>query len=198
MKYYTPYVLLLISVLSMNAQQAEEPQLPYKTIPPYPEHYTPGTVVARMIDGLGFRYFWATQGLNENDLAYRPVADSRSIMELILHVHGLSETILNAALKQSNDRRKEKAPPGEVAELRAKTLENFKLASQLMARSKDLHEHPLTFISENGRRDYPFWHLINGPVEDAVWHCGQIVMLRRANGNPLPQGVNVFTGKTKN
>ena len=43
-------------------------KLPYYEIPDYPETYTAGSVAARMLDGLGFRYYWATEGLNEDDL----------------------------------------------------------------------------------------------------------------------------------
>jgi hypothetical protein len=45
---------------------------------------------------------------------------------------------------------------------------------------------------------FPFWNQINGPISDALWHCGQVVMNRRASGNPLQKGVNVFIGKTTN
>ncbi len=198
MKHYIHYVFfLLISAISMNAQQGEEALLPYHSIPAYPDSYTPGTVVARMIDGLGYRYFWATSGLTDQNLGYRPVEGSRSVLELIRHIHGLSETILNAALKQANDRSNAKEPPKEFALLRLQTLKNFKTASELMAKSTDLREHPLIFIRKKERQEYPFWHQINGPIEDAVWHCGQLATLRRANGNPLPPGVNVFTGQTK-
>jgi hypothetical protein len=44
--------------------------------------------------------------------------------------------------------------------------------------------------------EFPFWNQINGPISDALWHCGQVVMNRRASGNPLQLGVNVFVGKT--
>ncbi|RMG65160.1 MAG: hypothetical protein D6722_16205, partial [Bacteroidetes bacterium] len=36
--------------------------LPYRAIPDYPETFTPGTTVARFLDGLGYRYYWATEG----------------------------------------------------------------------------------------------------------------------------------------
>ena len=44
---------------------------------------------------------------------------------------------------------------------------------------------------------FPIWNLINGPIEDLVYHTGQIVSFRRTTGNPIPKGVNVFMG-TKN
>jgi len=40
----------------------------------------------------------------------------------------------------------------------------------------------------------PFWHIINGPVSDALTHVGQINSFRRLAGNPVPSA-NVFTGE---
>ncbi len=53
----------------------------YAEIPEYPEHYTAGTVLGRIVDGLGFRYRWATQGLTERELAYRPSESCRAESE---------------------------------------------------------------------------------------------------------------------
>jgi hypothetical protein len=39
----------------------------------------------------------------------------------------------------------------------------------------------------------PFWHIINGPVSDALGHVGQINMARRLMGKPTPEA-NVFRG----
>jgi hypothetical protein len=39
----------------------------------------------------------------------------------------------------------------------------------------------------------PFWHIINGPISDALSHVGQINSFRRLAGNPTPKA-NVFTG----
>jgi hypothetical protein len=32
----------------------------------------------------------------------------------------------------------------------------------------------------------PFWHIINGPLSDALTHTGQINSFRRLNGNGVP------------
>jgi len=39
----------------------------------------------------------------------------------------------------------------------------------------------------------PFWHIINGPISDALTHIGQINSFRRLAGNPTPKA-NVFVG----
>ena len=41
--------------------------------------------------------------------------------------------------------------------------------------------------------DRPFWHVVNGPLSDALTHVGQLNMLRRQAGNP-PVRANVFLG----
>ena len=106
MKYI--YILILCSLtgIDVTAQGIESPRLnenlPYHEIPEYPQGYTPETVAARMIDGLGFRYFWATQGLTKKDLEYKPSDEARSTAETIDHIHGLSLTIVNASLNKPN------------------------------------------------------------------------------------------------
>jgi len=46
--------------------QAQDMELPYHQIPDHAETYSAGNIVSRMIDGLGYRYYWATEGLTEN------------------------------------------------------------------------------------------------------------------------------------
>ena len=41
--------------------------------------------------------------------------------------------------------------------------------------------------------DHPFWHMVNGPLADALTHVGQINTFRRLAGNPCPEA-NVFKG----
>jgi len=61
----------------------------YHSIPKYPESITPQTVLIRMIEGLGFRFRWATEGLKPEDYAFRPSNDCMSIEELVRHIWGL-------------------------------------------------------------------------------------------------------------
>ena len=62
----------------MNTIKSQNQDLPYYEIPAYPEVYSQGTVTARMIDGLGFRYYWATEGLREVDLKFKPNDEART------------------------------------------------------------------------------------------------------------------------
>ncbi len=168
--------------------------IPYATIPEAPEFVTPGAMVSRMIDGLGFRYYWATEGLTPNELEYQPGNDSRTIAETMDHVYGLSLTILRSAQKRPRDVSK-KQPQMDYVEKRKKTLENLAEAGALFKTTNDLAQHKIVFLRPKGTSEFPIWNQINGPIEDAVWHAGQMVMLRRIAGNPINPKVNVFLGK---
>ena len=178
----------------MAAQKEPNSETHYAIIPDAPEAYTAGAVVSRMIDGLGFRYYWATEGLRTIDLTYKPSEEARTMMQTLDHVYGLSKTIVNAAEQQPTDYTKEQ-PQLSYEEKRLATLENFRIASALFLATSDLSKHKIIFIRSQGRAEFPFWNHINGPIEDAVWHAGQVVVLRRASGNPINPKVNVFLGK---
>jgi len=47
---------------------------------------------------------------------------------------------------------------------------------------------------KEGRALIVEWHIINGPISDALTHVGQINSFRRLSGNCVPKA-NVFTGK---
>ncbi|MBT8306389.1 MAG: hypothetical protein KJN85_05600 [Maribacter sp.] len=195
MKLYLSLIAILVTGLTI-AQETMNETLPYSTIPKAPDTYTPGTVVSRMIDGLGFRYYWATEGLTEENLAYKASEEGRTIAQTMDHIYGLSRTIVNSAKKQPTDFT---IPLEELStmEKRKRTLENFKTASELFKVTEDLAEHKIVFINKNGKSEFPFWNHLNGPIEDAVWHAGQIVMMRRAAGNPFNSKVSVFMGKVR-
>lgn len=169
----------------------------YYQIPDNPNSYTSGNVSARMIDGLGFRYYWATESLRNEDLKYKPNDDARTIMETLDHIYGLTRTIVNALSLKPNVRTAPETLTFE--EKRLKTLENIKIASEILKEStdKDLEKYDIIFKNENRTSEYPFWNLLNGPVADALWHVGQVVSLRRSSGNPFNSKVNVFSGKLR-
>jgi hypothetical protein len=85
------FILLTIIPLIMNSQ---EKNLPFSEIGDYPSEFTPANVISRLIDGLGYRFYWSTESLTENDLNYKPSEDSRSTMEVIEHIYGLSLMIV--------------------------------------------------------------------------------------------------------
>ena len=191
MKAFT-IILAVLSFITLKAQDKTEDTLPYYQIPDYSETYTAGTVAARMVDGLGFRYYWATEGLRDEDLNFRPNEDARTTAETIDHVYGLTRVILNSTLKKPNVRSDEE-PEMTFAEKRKKTLENIKTAADILRETDDISQFNIVF----GEREYPFWNQLNGPIADALWHCGQVVLLRRSSGNPFNSKVSVFNGKLR-
>ncbi|MDG1275775.1 MAG: hypothetical protein P8O16_00740 [Algoriphagus sp.] len=173
--------------------QSAQNQIPYAQILEKTGDYTSGNILSRMIDGLGFRYYWATEGLTQADLDYIPTSESRNTMETIEHLFGLSETLLNGARSMPN------IQPADFSgmnfqEFREKTLLNIQESSNLLAAMDEAEIADLKIIFQRGatRTEYPFWNMINGPITDMIHHSGQVVLLRRMSGNPIDPKVNVF------
>ena len=76
-------IIFLILPFLGNGQQEK---LPFHEIGNYPEEYSEINLVSRMIEGLGYRYYWATESLNEKDLMYKQSNDSRTTFEIIEHL----------------------------------------------------------------------------------------------------------------
>ncbi len=197
MKTLVALILILLSLLTMK-EVSQAQSLPFKEIPASPDNYTPGKVFGRMVDGLGFRYYWATEGLNDKDLQYKPSAQGRTMLETLTHIHRLSLTIAYAAQNKVNKLPAEE-PPSEYTELRKQTLQNLLQASELFKKigEAEVKKYQVVFESSGGRYEFPLWNLINGQISDALWHTGQVVLMRRATGNPINSKVDVFTGKLK-
>lgn len=183
-------LIFLISLGSMTAQTPEE-QLPYHQIPEYHETFTAGSVAARMVDALGFRYYWASADLTLEDLAYQHHEETRTTGETIDHILDLSYLIVNATLKQANS--KNDLSLMSFENKRKQTLYNLQIAADILRMSDDISQFDII----TGDRKTPFWNVINGPIADAIWHCGQIASYRRSSGNPINSKVNHFMGKVK-
>lgn len=183
---------LVLFVIFLSIQITAFAQLPYAEIPPYPESYSAGTVAARMIDGLGFRFYWATEGLTEKDLQFSPGEDSRTISETIDHIYSMSFMVANTVLPEK------RTPQSHLSfeEKRSAVLNNlFDMRKILLtSNEEDFEDHQAVF--SNGS-SYPFWNMINGPIADCIWHCGQLVMMRRMAGNPFNSNVSLFSGSLK-
>ncbi len=189
---------VITEVIPAAAEVAPGIVLPYHQIPDYPEKITAGTTIGRTLDGLGYRYYWATEGLTEKDLAFEPGNEGRPAKDVLDHLHGLSSMILNTAKKLPNVR-----PRPELnltwTEKRVATLQNIKAASDIFKVSSDEEIADFKIIFKRGEAEnaVPVWHLFNGPIDDAISHVGQITSYRRSAGNPINPFVNVFMGKTK-
>ncbi|MEQ9303574.1 MAG: hypothetical protein RJQ14_06615 [Marinoscillum sp.] len=187
--------VFIISFLVSSLMVYSQTDLPYDKIPDYPETYTPETSIARLVDGLGFRYYWATEGLRMEDLAYKPSPEARTSRETLEHIHGLTNFLVNTTrgdVQNSVD-----ITDMSFEELRKATLSNILEASETL-KSGVVTLDELIVKFEGRDTTYPFWNLINGPIADALWHTGQVVSFRRASGNPFNSNVSVFNGRLRN
>jgi len=157
---------------------------PLNEIPTAPGNATSGNIIARMVQGLGYRYYWATKNLKIEDLSYRPSKEGASTFDTATS----SPTI-----------RPIKSPPKDYNVLREKTLDYLEQANALYLNktTAEVEQMQVIFQRGNDLYHYPVWNLLNGPLADAIYHTGQVVSFRRTSGNPIQKGVNVFIGKTK-
>lgn len=206
MKYlFVLFAGFMFFTLSLDAQTSKEKatdvapdMLPYEAIPDYPTSMTTGNAIGRVIDALGYRYYWATEGLRQEDLTFDPGGENQSAIAVLNHIHGLAGTLINSHNKVANER---PAPPKpeEFTALRKETLMRIKSASDLIKSYSDEDIEKLTIAFKRGEQvsEFPYWHILNGPLADAIYHVGQIVSYRRSSGNPIHPGVSVFMGKTR-
>lgn len=154
-----------------------------------PESMDGVSVLARFVDGLAFRYHWATEGLRPEDFAFRPGPESMSLQELLKHTLHLAfmveQTVMNASVRK----RVGSEEPSELRSLTLSTLSDVRRRLESLS-DEELHRHEV--LRRSGKR-YPVWHIMNGPLADALTHVGQINAWRRLSGNPTPP-VDVFSG----
>jgi len=152
--------------------------LPLGELPEPPPAVDAAGVLARLVETLGFRYHWATEGLRSADLAFAPAAGAMELRALLRHIHALVVRV-DVGLGGVA------GPVTEPAddELRAATL------SYLHATAHRLRVGRVDLAARPG-----FWRLINGPLTDALTHVGQINAWRRACGNPAVR-VRFMEGK---
>ena len=186
--------LIFLFTLSINAQtDKKEIDLPFSEIGEYPTDFSQANIISRMIEGLGYRYYWATKSLTENDLNYKSSEDARSTIQIIEHIYSLTMMISSSFEKKEF---KFTSVTYNYDELRTKTLLKLKYIHDELRSNPDFSQLFIKFERGGTKMEFPFWNQINGPISDALWHCGQVVMNRRSSGNPLQSGVNVFVGKT--
>ncbi|MDO7570361.1 MAG: hypothetical protein MUR17_07120 [Flavobacteriaceae bacterium] len=185
------FILIVLTSIQVMAQES----LPFSIIPPAPDEVTAASTLARMVQGLGFRYYWATEGLTLKDLNYRPTEEAQSTLETLQHIYGLALVIKNTT-ENSPNTRPLTGIPDRYEELRKATLTTLSEASEkLIEATEEQVSHMSIIFDRKGKiSNFPIWNLMNGPLEDAIYHTGQIVSFRRTAGNPIPKGVNVFLG----
>lgn len=188
MKIKLIIITTLFFAVTMNSQE----QLPYYEIPKMEENYSAQNTVARMIDGLGFRYYWSTESLRAEDLAYQPKGEGRDCQKTIIHLYDLSNMMLR--LTKTNFNQSIEKDKMTFVEMRKQTLLNLEALSNRIKSSKDLSEFT---AKKDTEITIPFFNVINGPIADSIWHTGQVASFRRSSGNPISSKVNHFTGTVR-
>ena len=186
------FLIVILTIISINVS-AQNDNLPFKELGAYSEEFSPNNIVARMIGGLGYRFYWATESLTDKDLKYKPSEDSRSSLQTLEHIYGLSVFILYTFEGKEYDFSQDEMT---FTELRNGTLKNLKIVYDMLNENADMSQMQVRLNLNGQSLAFPFWNAINGPISDSLWHTGQIVSFRRASGNPINPKVNVFIGKT--
>ena len=148
----------------------------FRSIRAYPARQDANGVVMRLVDGLGYRFYWATEGLTGDDFAFTPGGGCQTIGEVVGHVWGLANWVHMHTIGTGGA-----AKPESAADTRDQI---FDLLLAVRNHVESLDEAALFAMEVEGN---PFWHFINGPLSDALTHTGQIASFRRANGNPVPR-----------
>lgn len=165
----------------------------------YPNKFTICTVISRIIDGLGFRYYWVTEGLREEDINYDPSNGGRTLHQTLNHIYKMVDFI-GCTMEGKISKFPETAYGFSFPELRQKTLDRIEEIKLLCI---DKADH--TFIGnkikvefDGSLIEHSLWHLFNGPLPDTFYHLGQVVSFRRTLGNPIDPHVEPFFGKRMN
>jgi len=167
---------------------------PYAAIPEPPEEYNATTVLSRLMDGLGFRYHWATDGLTEEELDYRPEPACRSIKEILHHIHNIVDMVEHSLKGERYQLPEPSLPDG--LDVRAATLASIERVSTNLrtAEPSRIAEWHTLFRMGDQDLQFPFWNTINGTMSDAIYHVGQVAAYRRPAGNPIDPNANPLLG----
>ena len=162
-------------------------ELPFDDISKTPNDLTATNTLLRMVEGLAFRYRWATENLSEENIKFKPHPTSMSVEEVNAHIFDL----VDSTNRVFGGEKQNKDSLNSFHKLRIKSLN---ILADLSERLKEMSDEDLSEIEKNTSRKLPFWYWINGPLADALTHVGQITSWRRIAGNPQLKGINVFIG----
>ncbi len=147
------------------------------------------------MDGLEFRYRWATEGLTDQDLAFRIRDSARSTSETLEHIYNIVE-MTEYAFSGETYLLPEQDVDLSVSDLRRLTLDRVSRISGLLSgqNGEDLEALQARFQLGDEEHTFPFWNTVNGTMSDAMYHVGQVVSFRRASGNPIDPTAQVYLG----
>lgn len=145
-------------------------QLPFNKKPKYPKKLTTGIVMAMMIDELGYKYYWATDSLLNDEL--RHTFNSSNLPRLLLKdVYQMSESIINYTSK-NKVKPELKLEEMLFEDFRKNTLLNLKEASSLLIKNPEVS----LFLNLD---------LFMKTIAYSDTYCDQIILFRENIGNPF-------------
>lgn len=153
----------------------------YHSMPAMPDEITAVNILCRLLAGMGFRYYWATDQLSDETYAFQAGRGTRSIAKTIEHIWDLLNWTYSAIDPSGNTK------PSGSRLLRESTLV---LIARLEEAFSKMDTEELAAIQI---LNHPFWLVINGPLSDVLTHIGQIATMRRIAGSPVPKS-NPFEG----
>ncbi len=154
----------------------------FSSIEEVPEEISTVNVICRMLDGLGFRFYWVTEGMTKEQYYFKPDYEYHGISELVSHIWDLVNWMHTGLFDEEVER------PESIIDQRNHILE---IIEKLRDRFQNMSPEDLDNVSLNG---LPFWNLINGPIADALSHVGEISVLRSLAGYPNKKA-QFFSGK---
>lgn len=116
--------------------------------------------------------------------AARPISSAHTIWELILHIAAWDNAILRRiAGKAASPTDEENFPKIKDSSEVAWRAALASLQQQHQELLRVISEMPESRLTEQvPGKDYDFYFLLHGTVQHALYHAGQIVMLKRAQG----------------
>ncbi len=177
-------VILIFFLLMSGSSHAQDKSkdLPYYELPKYSGETGSGSIMTRMIDELGVEYYWATEGLTNNDL-YDEFEMPNTSKYLLESLYQLSELMLSYTLKKEVllFDNLESLP---FEEIRSKTLFKIKNCSEVVLKKRTPNEISL-------------WDILNNPLSDFLWYCDQLKTYRRQSENLYNPGVYPLMSKSQ-
>jgi hypothetical protein len=125
-------------------------------------------------------------------MQFSPGDDTRTIAETIDHIYAMTNLIYMTVYQREPDKKE----VNSIEQKREMALLNIEMISKKLKSSTDSDMDSYTIEFAN-KKVYPFWYMLNGPIADCIWHCGQIVSFRRSSGNPFNPDVSLLNGKKK-
>lgn len=155
---------------TFSYSQEKITQLPYNKNLKYPNKITAGIVMAKMVDELGYKYYWATDSLFNDESKY--TFNSNNLARILLKgVYQMSENIINYTL-ENNIKPEPKLEEMSYEDFRKITLLNLKEASSILIKNAE------TTLLLN-------WAPFMNYIAYSNAYCDQIILFRENNGNPF-------------